>query len=1194
MRTKKKITTRNAAKKTKSTGGPSSLYKKLAGLPGYGIYCYTLDDEKIIFANQGVIDILGLHGKPQDLTGKYLEDIFVYAEKPEIFKKLSLLTGEVLRYQYHFKTLKGEDKWVLFDAFVSPKNAKGARVVQALIKDITSLKTSQINLTTLNRKLQMLVECSQMLVHATEEISLLQQICRIVVETGQYRFAWIGFTEHDENKSVRPVAWAGYEEGYLQELKVSWADNEIGQGPTGTAIRSGKPSINRNILVDPQYGIWRSEALKRGYASSIALPLIIANQTVATLNIYASTSDVFDNDEVDLLSELSGDVAYGMTVLRSRIGQSKTEAALSESEERFRRAFETAGIGMALVDLDGRWLKVNRALCEIVGYSQEELLGMSFQEITHPDDLGTDVSYVQKMLLRQILYYHKEKRYIHKQGHVIWVLLSAALVSGATGEPLYFVFQIQNITDRKVAEETQARFAAILEATPDFVGIVDANGNTIYINKAGKKMIGVAEEENIIGKKMFDFLDDASRAFLVNEAIPAATRDGIWSGEATLADRHGKQTPLLLVGIAQKKNDGSVAFLAAIARDITERKIQEEALRQAERFLSSFFASIQDGVSILDQEMNIVRVNPAMEKWYAHAMPLVGKKCYQAYQTRDCPCEICPTAQTIANGKATHTEVPKRGPGGKIIGWLDLYSFPLIDQDTGTMKGVIEYVRDITSRKQTEEALRESDKRFTQIADNAHEWIWEINEKGLFVYSNRAVEKITGYTVEEVVGKKYFYDFFAPTIAETFKDEVFRLFAKKESLINFVIPCIMKSGTPVILEKSGTPIIDAQGNFSGYRGIDVDVTKRKALEDLKDDFIHTISHELKTPLSITKEGISLVFDKTLGSINEEQEKILGIAKNNIDRLAHIVTKLLDVSSIEVGDRECKRSFVDIVALVKDTVAIFKRQADEKGLVIKLSFPRESIDVYLDKDDIRKVFINLLENALKFTETGSIEVIIKELENALECRVTDAGIGITKQNIQDIFDKFQQFKREPGPGEKGTGLGLSIVKGIIKIHNGHIWVESEPGKGTSFIFTLPTYNAQTITKNLLLCDIENAAKNNTKVSLVTMSIVDFGSVKRVIAPHDCALLLKQLEEIFKKDLRRLGDTVIKDAGELIAILRDCDKENSRALKERLEQALNDHLKGNNLADTIKLKFGNSTYPDDAMDEEALIKKAKEQK
>jgi PAS domain S-box-containing protein len=1070
MRTKKKTTKRKSAKKIKSVGDFSSLYKKLAGLPGYGIYCYTLDDEKIIFANQGVVDILGLHFRPQDLTGKYLEDIFVYAEKPESFKKLPLLAGEVVRYQYHFKTLKGENKWVLFDAFVSKKRAKGKRVVEALIKDITSLKTSENNLKTLNRKLQMLVECSQTLVHATEELSLLQQICRIVVEMGHYRFAWIGFSEHDEKKSVRPIASAGYEEGYLQELNISWADNETGQGPTGTAIRSGKPVINRNILVDPQYGIWRSEALKRGYASSIALPLIIAKQTVATLNIYASTPDAFDNDEVDLLCELAGDVAYGMTVLRSRIGQSKTEAALSESEERFRRAFETAGIGMALVDLDGRWLKVNRALCEIVGYSEEELLGMSFQEITHPDDLGTDVSYVQKMLRREILYYHKEKRYIHKQGHTIWVLLSAALVSGAAGEPLYFVFQIQNITDRKEAEG---------------------------------------------------------------------------------------------------------------------------ALRQGERFLSSFFVSIQDGVSILDKEMNIVRVNPTMEKWYAHAMPLVGKKCYQAYHTRDYPCEICPTAQTIANGNATHEEVPKRGPGGKIIGWLDLYSFPLIDKESGTMKGVIEYIRDITSRKQAEEALRKSDKRFKQIADNAHEWIWEINEKGLFVYSNRAVEKITGYVVEEVVGEKYFYDFFAPAIADTLKNEIFLLFSKKESLINFVIPCIMKNGTPVILEKSGTPVIDSEGNFFGYRGIDVDVTKRKALEDLKEDFINTISHELKTPLSIAKESISLVSDKTLGDINEKQEKILGIAKNNIDRLAHIVSKLIDISSIEAGNRECRRSFVDIVALAKESAALFKQQADEKGIEIKLNFTKESIDVYIDKNDIRKVFINLLENALKFTEKGFIEVSVKELGNTLECRVTDTGTGITKQNMQDVFDKFRQFQRFPGAGEKGTGLGLSIVKGIIKMHNGHIWVESEPEKGTSFIFTLPTYSAQTIVKSLLLCDIEKAAKDNTKVSLVTMSILEFDALKRTLLPQAFAMLLKQLEEIFKKDLRRSGDIVIKDAGDLIAILRDCDKESSCALKDRLKQALSDYLKEQNLADTIKLRLGSATYPDDAMDEEALLKGAKEQ-
>jgi PAS domain S-box-containing protein len=138
------------------------------------------------------------------------------------------------------------------------------------------------------------------------------------------------------------------------------------------------------------------------------------------------------------------------------------------------------------------------------------------------------------------------------------------------------------------------------------------------------------------------------------------------------------------------------------------RKKTEEELQERERFLSSVFESIQDGISILDEDYRIIRVNPAMEKWYAHAMPLVGKRCYEAYHLRNDNCPTCPTRTTFETAQAAYEVVPKIGTGGEVTGWLDLYSFPLIDQKTGQMKGVIEYVRDITERKKAEDRLQAS------------------------------------------------------------------------------------------------------------------------------------------------------------------------------------------------------------------------------------------------------------------------------------------------------------------------------------------------------------------------------------------------------------------------------------------------------------------------------------------------------
>jgi PAS domain S-box-containing protein len=143
--------------------------------------------------------------------------------------------------------------------------------------------------------------------------------------------------------------------------------------------------------------------------------------------------------------------------------------------------------------------------------------------------------------------------------------------------------------------------------------------------------------------------------------------------------------------------------------EIEERKRVEAALEANERFLTNVFSSIQDGISILDKNMNIIRVNHTMEKWYAHSAPLVGKKCYDAYHGRKDMCEICPTYRTVQSGEAAHDIVPKIGPGGQNLGWVDVYSFPLVDPDTNKLTGVIEYVRDVTDKRQAEEAILRRD-----------------------------------------------------------------------------------------------------------------------------------------------------------------------------------------------------------------------------------------------------------------------------------------------------------------------------------------------------------------------------------------------------------------------------------------------------------------------------------------------------
>ncbi|HEX9934355.1 MAG TPA: PAS domain S-box protein, partial [bacterium] len=185
-----------------------------------------------------------------------------------------------------------------------------------------------------------------------------------------------------------------------------------------------------------------------------------------------------------------------------------------------------------------------------------------------------------------------------------------------------------------------------------------------------------------------------------------------------------------------------------MASDSMKSQRLEDFIGNAE-LLSSVFSSIQDGISILDKNLNIIAVNPAMEKWYAHAMPLVGKKCHAAYHGRDKACEVCPSCKTLRTEKTARDTVPMVGPGKQVVGWIDLYSFPLLDPATGALRGVIEYVRDITDQKKAEEASRENELRFRLLFDNAPLAIFQSRPDGEVIDVNAAFIRTFGYPSRE-------------------------------------------------------------------------------------------------------------------------------------------------------------------------------------------------------------------------------------------------------------------------------------------------------------------------------------------------------------------------------------------------------------------------------------------------------------
>lgn len=234
------------------------------------------------------------------------------------------------------------------------------------------------------------------------------------------------------------------------------------------------------------------------------------------------------------------------------------------------------------------------------------------------------------------------------------------------------------------------------------------------------------------------------------------------------------------------------------------------------------------------------------------------------------------------------------------------------------------------------------------------------------------------------------------------------------------------------------------------------------LDHKKDDYLSVVSHELKTPIAIIREGVSICLEKQYGSLNEFQTKMLSESINNIDRLNRLVTDLLDIGRIEAGKVTLRKRMVDLCRIVREVYEHYKKQCEKKGIELVLALPETQIKVFADEDKVLQIFNNLLSNALRYTEPGgTISLSVREDGEFIQCGVRDTGAGIASENIDKLFSKYGQVGQIKGQAYKGTGLGLAISKGLVEKHGGSIHVISELGQGSDFIFTIRNESAPKI-------------------------------------------------------------------------------------------------------------------------------------
>jgi PAS domain S-box-containing protein len=526
------------------------------------LICRFLPDTTLTFVNAAYASFFDR--QPEQLLGQRFIEFLCAEEQAAVRAELAAFTPAAPSRQYEHKTVRadGVARWHLWNDFAFFDEQGRIVGCQSIGLDITERKQAEARLKTTNRALQLRSACNQALVKMTDETAFLDEICRLIVEVGGYRMAWVGLAEQDRLKTVRPVGQAGYEAGYLESIRITWADEERGQGPTGRAIRTGQPVVAQELLVDPNFAPWRAEALTRGYASSIALPLRQERGVLGALNIYAADAHAFAGEELRLLAELGDDVAYGLSALRERTERRRAEKALRQASAELAAVFE------ALPDLHFRLARDGTILDCLSGHDsvlyvpREHLLGRRVDQVLPPDLAARLHETIEQAIGTRSLA-SIEYALTVPAGEKIFEARVVPMLEGQA------VALVRDITNRKRTEEalrrSEERFNLAMEATQD--GLWDWNVQTgeVYYSPGYSLMLGYEpgelegsvdawidlldqnDRERVLRAK-FDCIDNRASGFEVEFRMRAKDGSTKWilgRGKSVARDESNRATRML-------------------------------------------------------------------------------------------------------------------------------------------------------------------------------------------------------------------------------------------------------------------------------------------------------------------------------------------------------------------------------------------------------------------------------------------------------------------------------------------------------------------------------------------------------------------------------------------------------------------------------------------------------------------------
>jgi PAS domain S-box-containing protein len=757
---------------------------------------------------------------------------------------------------------------------------------------------------------------------------------------------------------------------------------------------------------------------------------------------------------------------------------------LRQSEEQYRMLITHQSDLVVKVDNENRLRYVSSSYCRLFDKTEEELLDKTFVPLIHEDDREATIQAMKSLSVPPHTAYI-EQRVGTPKGYK-WLAWSYKAVLDNIGNIEAVIGVGRDITERKNAElesrRNEERYRHLFNASPLGIILEDTNGMILEVNQTLCEYYEY-EAHELIGKQINVLVPEQFRK-QVKKNLRTILHNKLLHSTVEGITKSGTKKQLELIETVISLPDDKLGILS-MARDITEQELTKERLRQTQVRNAAIISAIPDMMLSLNPDGIIVDAVINREGndkvWDENRM--ISKQ-IQAVVPRSLASKLIQNlTKTLQTGELVSFEYAI-GLGHN-QSWFDIRMVKSSDTE------VLAIVRNISQRKKQEIEIRHQNRFIERLLDSIPHPLFYMNREGVYLGVNKAFEDFYHISKQEIIGKKI-YDL--PFESEPFERDQSdqAIFNGKEQQQIFERTIQLNDGSlrEAIITKS--PFPDSSNQIGGLIGIVMDITERKKMErdllqakeraeesdKLKTSFLNNLSHEIRTPLNAIV-GFSELLE--MGYPPEQQEKFIRTINSNAEQLLHIIDDVLAISRMD-SERMPLESFMfnvkDLLLDLKDT---FEPEAEQKSLDLILEEAPELV-VEADKGKIRQVLSGFISNALKYTEQGSIHFGCKQQHNGLLFYTKDTGMGIPKAEQQKIFDRFYRGDEAQMKAIRGNGLGLSIAKGLVELMQGRIQLESEPGKGSEFSFTIPIDLYESPGPKM-------TRKTNPKLSLSNILVVD---------------------------------------------------------------------------------------------------------